>query len=366
MLEELAIGVAAGACSRAFTTPIANVVTRKQTGAMVAEAGKEGEKKEEAALGVRQIMGDIVKEKGVLGLWAGYSATLVLTLNPGITFFLQEFLTRSFLGDDVDDEDEPPGPVPAFLLAAVSKAVASAITFPFQTAKARLQAGVPPPPPSEQGESAEKEGQTNGSKGENNDEEDEEDDDDDDDDSGLSATRAVQGIMRQSVFGTIAHIARKEGVGALYGGIHGELLKAFFSHGTTMLAKGVVHKLLFRLYLVVAAKLLEVRLRRRLRREARNNQVLRQGHLVDEIPRALTFRNLDVHNKTLEMDPRSETSEASSRSKSSFSKVPSLVSRLITSVSKTTSAARSESHPTTPPHIILNIQDRSHRVLDED
>jgi len=35
----------------------------------------------------------------------------------------------------------------------------------------------------------------------------------------------------------------------LYDGIGGELLKAFFNHGLTMLAKDIVHRFLVRMYL---------------------------------------------------------------------------------------------------------------------
>ena len=38
---------------------------------------------------------ELLRERGVAGLWAGYSAALVLTLNPSVTFFLDQAL-RSF------------------------------------------------------------------------------------------------------------------------------------------------------------------------------------------------------------------------------------------------------------------------------
>lgn len=335
VIADLAIGVAAGACSRAFTTPIANVVTRKQTGAMV--EGGEGDAKQ---LSVREIVNSILKEKGVLGLWSGYSATLVLTLNPGLTFFLQDFLKRSFLSDGELEED--PGPALTFLLAATSKAIASTVTYPFQIAKSRLQAGVPVESENEEESQPEKE-----SRGDLQDGGDTERAVDREIDAKLNATRAVQKFTQQSVFGTIAQIVRTEGVGSLYDGIHGELLKGFFSHGTTMLAKGVIHQWLFKLYLLAAGVLQELKARRQ---QQQQQLAARQG-VSQDIPRALSFKNLEAHNMANESrEPKSRPS------------APSLVSRLLSPSKKTTTAKKSQSSPS----IILNFQDRSHRDFDED
>ncbi|KAI1648558.1 mitochondrial carrier domain-containing protein [Daldinia loculata] len=278
VLEELAIGVAAGACSRLFTTPIANVVTRKQTASLVDGEGRD------ADASVREIIEAIRKEQGLAGFWSGYSASLVLTLNPSITFFLQEFLKKKTVSADKWDN---PGAHMTFLLAAISKTIASTITYPFQTAKTRLQNGVPAAPKSPNGDAAQapegaveaptQETQTHHvtfdepispktevprkvsfkenvapperlPRGER--------------DYKSDALRAVQDFGKSSVFGTAVQIARAEGVGALYDGIFGELVKGFLGHGTTMLAKDVVHKLLFKLYFVVAGVLAEIRARR--------------------------------------------------------------------------------------------------------
>ncbi|KAI1412929.1 mitochondrial carrier domain-containing protein [Hypoxylon sp. FL1857] len=295
MLEELAVGMAAGACSRFFTTPIANVVTRKQTASLVDACGR-GE------VSVREIV-DAIRKDGVSGFWSGYSASLILTLNPSITFFLQEFLKKKTVSSEKWDN---PGAAMTFLLAATSKALASAVTYPFQTAKTRLQTGVPVAPEStreadapkavdqasegaeapkeEAAAEAPKEGEgeapaeaapasddapvspktteappqpvttRNVAPPERNPGADAKFE--------AQAMRAVKNFGRQSIFGTVAQIARTEGVGSLYDGLPAELLKGFLSHGTTMLAKGVVHRMLFRLYFIIAGALAEVRARR--------------------------------------------------------------------------------------------------------
>jgi hypothetical protein len=60
---------------------------------------------------------------------------------------------------------------------------------------------------------------------------------------------------RDTIFATVLRIARAEGVPALYDGIAGELLKGFFSHGTTMLSKDVIHGLVIQLYFAILAAL---------------------------------------------------------------------------------------------------------------
>ncbi|KAI1739840.1 mitochondrial carrier domain-containing protein [Xylaria scruposa] len=237
--EELAVGMAAGACSRSFTTPIANVVTRKQTSSLVDPTG---------APGVREIMRRIREERGIAGFWSGYSASLVLTLNPSLTFFLQEILKSTFADQTYDD----PGPRLTFLFAATSKAISSLVTYPFQIAKTRLQAGIPldsdeEPPDSKPEDDAEKSG----------------------------PVRAVQAFARRSIFGTVARIVQTEGIGSLYDGVGAELLKGFFSHGTTMVAKDVVHKLLFKLYIFVLGALTEIRKRNPQAIAARREALLR-------------------------------------------------------------------------------------------
>jgi hypothetical protein len=67
------VGALAGACSKFFTTPIANIVTRKQTAAMI--SARAGAKSTE--LSVSDIASTIRSEKGIQGFWSGYSASLV-------------------------------------------------------------------------------------------------------------------------------------------------------------------------------------------------------------------------------------------------------------------------------------------------
>ncbi|OIW33216.1 mitochondrial carrier [Coniochaeta ligniaria NRRL 30616] len=250
--EELAIGAVAGAAARLFTTPVGNVVTRRQTASLVSgEAARDGDKS------FGEVLGEIRREKGVLGLWAGYSASLVLTLNPSITFFLQQTLTKRVLANERWDSEKNVGTGMMFVLAAVSKAVATGVTYPFQIAKARVQVG-----PGRGRKGDEGEGGSQGENGYRLSEKTERlakaENVLSDKTEQLAASAQKTSLPKkdnETIFGTVARIRREEGVGALYDGLQGELLKAFFSHGVTMVSKDVVHKLLFRLYFAILAYL---------------------------------------------------------------------------------------------------------------
>jgi hypothetical protein len=162
---------------------------------------------------VSDIAAEIRSEKGIQGFWSGYSASLILTLNPSITFFLYEFFKRSLLPKSRRDD---PGARITFLMAATSKAIASTITYPFSLAKARAQASSKSP------------------------------------DEGLTekggSEKAKKIAQRSTVFTTILEIYKRDGPAALYEGVLGEILKGFFSHGITMIVKESIHKLIIQTY----------------------------------------------------------------------------------------------------------------------
>lgn len=219
-LEEIGVGVVAGAFSKLCTTPIQNIVTRKQTAAMTALDGNNGKP---PASSTRDIADEIMKEKGLQGFWSGYSASLILTLNPSLTMLLHKVLLRVLV---VRDRREDPGARITFLIAATSKALASTLTYPFQLAKTRAQVSSQKPSDTT-GETSEfeKAGQPLRSK----------------------AVRARQ----RTVFATILRIAQTEGISGLYQGLGGEVLKGFFSHGITMLMKERIHAVIINLYYAV-------------------------------------------------------------------------------------------------------------------
>jgi hypothetical protein len=199
MHEELAVGMVAGAFSRLFTTPISNVVTRKQTAAMAGTNASEQT--------FLEIVNEIKQERGVAGLWSGYSATLVLTLNPAITFLLHETLIRLLVKRE---NRQNPGSKVTFIIAAVSKGLASCVTYPFSLAKSRTQVTSKAP-----------------------------------------LTEKNTPVKKQNIFQMLMKIANDEGPLALYEGVEGEILKGFFSHGLTMLVKERIHRVVIRMYYLV-------------------------------------------------------------------------------------------------------------------
>lgn len=214
VVVELAMGAFAGACSRAFTTPISTVVTRMQ---MASELTT-----------LRRTLADIYRAGGLPGLWSGYSATVFLTLNPSITFFVNRRLAKRIL-PALEEEDIPVAWV-AFLLAALSKATATALTYPFQTGRLRLQMA------NESVDDASSDGDNDSCK---------------DKRGPVGALLSLLGrLVDKSVIGIIFKILAKEGRRALYDGLRGELLKGFLSHGLTMLMKGFFFRLAVRLWLL--------------------------------------------------------------------------------------------------------------------
>lgn len=71
---ELALGAVAGALAQLFTIPVAVVATRQQT------QGKNEKK------GLIDTGKEVIGSDGLTGLWRGLKASLVLVVNPAITY----------------------------------------------------------------------------------------------------------------------------------------------------------------------------------------------------------------------------------------------------------------------------------------
>ncbi|KAG0022532.1 ADP/ATP carrier protein [Entomortierella chlamydospora] len=121
---ELLIGAGAGALTQIFTIPVSVVTTRQQTMPL-------GERQN-----LRDTAMDIVEEEGWTGLWKGLKPSLVLVINPAITYGMysriQELVLKAFRRKDMT-----PGLV--FLVGALAKTLATVVTYPYIMAKVRLQ-----------------------------------------------------------------------------------------------------------------------------------------------------------------------------------------------------------------------------------
>ncbi|KAK3906651.1 mitochondrial carrier domain-containing protein [Staphylotrichum tortipilum] len=129
---ELSLGAVAGALAQLFTIPVAVITTRQQT-----------QSKEERK-GIIDTAREVIEgEDGVTGLWRGLKASLVLVINPSITYGAYERLK-----DVLFPGKKNLSPWEAFALGAMSKALATIVTQPLIVAKVGLQSK---PPPARQG-----------------------------------------------------------------------------------------------------------------------------------------------------------------------------------------------------------------------
>ncbi|KAK4157119.1 mitochondrial carrier domain-containing protein [Chaetomidium leptoderma] len=129
---ELSLGAFAGALAQLFTIPVAVITTRQQT------QSKEDRK------GIIDTAREVIEgEDGITGLWRGLKASLVLVINPSITYGAYERLKNGLFPGK-----KTLSPWEAFALGAMSKALATLVTQPLIVAKVGLQSK---PPPSRQG-----------------------------------------------------------------------------------------------------------------------------------------------------------------------------------------------------------------------
>lgn len=190
--EELSLSASAGALAQIFTIPVSVITTRQQT-------QRKGEQKSFWTTGKEVIEA----ENGWTGLWKGLNASLVLVVNPAITYgAYQRF--RAMLFPDRNSLR----PLEAFceyiictlcfgsllcsVLGGLSKALATILTQPLIVAKVGLQSE---PPPSRKGR----------------------------------PFTSFPEVMR--------YIVKEEGVSRLYKGIAPQLMKGLLVQGLLMMIK---------------------------------------------------------------------------------------------------------------------------------
>ncbi|KHJ30948.1 putative peroxisomal carrier protein [Erysiphe necator] len=122
-ITELTMGAVAGAAAQLLTIPVSVITTRQQTQA-------EGQDK-----GIVDTAKEIIEsDDGWTGLWRGLKASLVLTINPAITYGAYQRLRQLIFPRKINLR-----PREAFLLGAVSKSLATIATQPLIVAKVGLQ-----------------------------------------------------------------------------------------------------------------------------------------------------------------------------------------------------------------------------------
>ncbi|KAI0684593.1 adenine nucleotide transporter [Cytidiella melzeri] len=162
---ELLLSALAGGLAQIFTIPVSVIATRQQIGhkstkakqraaakaaakASTAENDLENGPSESAEvdpyddsfLGVAK---EIVEEEGVTGLWLGIKPGLVLTANPAITYGCYERVKTALLlaqEKATGQVSTKLSPWMTFSIGAISKTLATIVTYPYIMAKIRIQA----------------------------------------------------------------------------------------------------------------------------------------------------------------------------------------------------------------------------------
>lgn len=138
---ELLLGALAGALGQIFTIPVAVIATRQQIGRSAQGASTRPtsivEDKSQEVLedipstktedSIFDVARDIIREDGVQGLWLGLNASLVLTVNPAITYGVFERVKSIFT---LGDPTVKMGPYRSFSLGALSKTLATVVCSP--------------------------------------------------------------------------------------------------------------------------------------------------------------------------------------------------------------------------------------------
>lgn len=117
---ELFLGALAAAISQCFTMPIGVVTTQQQT-----------DKQRRSLL---QLIKEVYVQDGIKGFWKGLSVSLVLCINPSITYGSYERLKQIWLGGR-----HYLGPLESFSIGVIAKSMATFATQPLIVLKAMLQ-----------------------------------------------------------------------------------------------------------------------------------------------------------------------------------------------------------------------------------
>ncbi|EDV27353.1 uncharacterized protein TRIADDRAFT_21077 [Trichoplax adhaerens] len=135
-VSDLVVGMVAGTINVFATTPlwVANTRLRLQ-GVTVRDYNNKVIKKTQYT-GIFDCFRRIIKEEGILSLWSGLAPSLVLCCNPAIQFMSYEALKR-YITRGKNNMQIPSWLV--FLMGAISKAIATVLTYPLQVSQARLR-----------------------------------------------------------------------------------------------------------------------------------------------------------------------------------------------------------------------------------
>lgn len=202
---ELALGAIAGALAQIFTIPVAVVTTRQQT-----------TDDEEGLIGTAK---QVVAEDGLAGLWRGLKASLILVVNPSITYGSSSRLRSLLFGDKPSLSVQE-----NFLLGALSKSMATITTQPMIVAKVMQQSS-----------EKVKEGQE------------------------LKPTHHHHKVVINSFSEALVYLYKTEGIKGLFKGLGPQLVKGILVQGILLATKEKVELFMLLLIRAIAVKLQKAR-----------------------------------------------------------------------------------------------------------
>lgn len=129
-LESMAAGAIAGSATVILTNPIWVVNTRMTVKRDAVKDPKTGEIR---VPGTLETVSKIIREDGFKPFFAGILPALVLVINPILQYTLFEQIKNAI------EKKRKLGPIDFFLIGALGKIIATSITYPYITLKARLQ-----------------------------------------------------------------------------------------------------------------------------------------------------------------------------------------------------------------------------------
>nr|CAC21237.1 peroxisomal membrane protein PMP34 [Xenopus laevis] len=131
--KDLTIGFIAGVVNVLLTTPLWVVNTRlKLQGAKF----RSDDIVPTTYTGISDAFQRILREEGIMALWNGTFPSLLLVFNPAIPFMFYEALKRQLLKGQTELTA-----MEVFVIGAIARAIATAVTYPLQTVQSVLRFG---------------------------------------------------------------------------------------------------------------------------------------------------------------------------------------------------------------------------------
>ncbi|KAG6337348.1 hypothetical protein ID866_1721 [Astraeus odoratus] len=146
-LESMLAGLVAGSATTIISNPIWVVQTSQAVSG--SDTNPLPSERKPRKLGVVKTIHNILSKDGIAGFWRGIGPALVLVVNPVIQYTIFEQLknllvksrTAKLRANGLSRAVAVLSDWDYFLLGALSKLVATAVTYPYIVVKSRLQAG---------------------------------------------------------------------------------------------------------------------------------------------------------------------------------------------------------------------------------